>query len=239
MRYRSNPTTFKKSRPQLNRDNSFRFWEGRITDSSNRLLLLLIALTTFIGVFPLLDVPLLFGGILNLIILAALSGTSEQKITRRPVIILAIAPLVAFAIQRGGFEWVGQIGFVLAFVFFMYVVLVLLQRVMRADDIEAEIIYGAVSCYLIIGLAWTMLFHALYEINPASFSYGEHELLTFYDFLYYSFVSLTTLGYGDLTPVSDFAKALAVIEAVIGVFYIGAIISRLVSLYGRRSGVGS
>jgi len=185
--------------------------------------------------FPLVNEPLLLGIFLNVIIVAAISTIFVGKRARGIAIVFAIAPLVAFAFHSAGSERAGQIGLILGSIFFGFVALALLKHIIHTDNVEAEIIYGAVSCYLIIGLAWTMIVQTLFEFHPESFTYTGQDPATFFDFLYYSFVSLTTFGYGDLTPLGDFAKALAIVEAVIGVFYMGIIISRLVSLYGRQS----
>ena len=93
----------------------------------------------------------------------------------------------------------------------------------------AHRIAGAVTIYLLLGLIWTRLYQLLESISPGSFRFPAGEDLNAAALAYFSFVTLATLGYGDITPVSIVARDLAVLEAVMGQLYLVILISRLVS----------
>jgi hypothetical protein len=87
-------------------------------------------------------------------------------------------------------------------------------------------ITAAVAVYLIFGVLWSRLFELIYLLNPSSFS---HTNLDTYSLMYFSFVTLLTIGYGDIVPVSTAARSLAILEGVVGQLYIVILITSLVS----------
>ena len=103
-----------------------------------------------------------------------------------------------------------------------------------------NLIYGSVCVYLLIGLVWAFIFSALEILYPGSFKFelqnpGADVLLTtnqlqLSQLLYYSYVTLTTLGYGDISPVSPPARSFATLEAIAGQFYLTILVARLVGL---------
>ena len=124
--------------------------------------------------------------------------------------------------------------------FFTILTAVILDHIIRAKKVTTGIIYGSICGFLLIGINWTMLFSLVEILEPGSFLYAGAHLIdssnelvrrhAFSDFTYYSFVTLTTLGYGDITPASPPAKALSSLEAVTGQLYIAVLIARLVGL---------
>ncbi len=100
---------------------------------------------------------------------------------------------------------------------------------------QLDKIYGAASVYLLMGVAWASAYALVYAAHPASFYIDPARIpagvLSFNDLLHFSFVTLTTLGYGDITPVSAPAKSLSSVEAVCGVLYIAILVARLVASY--------
>jgi Ion channel len=92
-------------------------------------------------------------------------------------------------------------------------------------------VFGAVVLYLLIGLIASFAYSALYAMDSAAFS-KPPAVDEGYDWLYFSFVTLTTLGYGDITPIARSARSLAMMEALIGQLYPAIIIARFVSLQG-------
>ncbi len=93
-------------------------------------------------------------------------------------------------------------------------------------------IVGALCIYLLLGVVWAVLFAFVQLVDPAAFEYaGRTPGDPIEHLLYYSFVTLTTLGYGDITPVHSVARTLAYLEAVVGQLYIAVLIA---GLLGRR-----
>ena len=109
-----------------------------------------------------------------------------------------------------------------------------LRFAMRPARVDSEHIYAALSVYLLGGIFFGVLYHAVGQGWPGSFSAsgktGDFEL---FDAIYFSFVTLATLGYGDLLPVSEVARGLAVVEAVSGQLFLAVLIARLVGSYAR------
>lgn len=138
------------------------------------------------------------------------------------------------------------LGFFLYLVFFLLMTVVILTHITKNKKVTAETIYGAICVYLLFGIVWTEMYSIIEMINPGSFLSGGKNVIElagafqsrpgFNNLLYYSFVTITTLGYGDITPASPHAKALSALEAVVGQLYIAVMIARLVGLHIVHSG---
>lgn len=109
---------------------------------------------------------------------------------------------------------------------------VALRFAMRSTRVDAEHICAALSTYLLAGVFFGVLYHAIANVWPGSLSAaGAPGELTLFGGIYFSFVTLATLGYGDVVPVSDVARGLVVFEAVAGQLFLAVMIARLVSSY--------
>jgi hypothetical protein len=82
---------------------------------------------------------------------------------------------------------------------------------------------------------WAFVFFLLEDLQPGSFQVGEGLTTDLRNFIYYSFVTQTTLGYGDITPVTPPARSLSVLNAIIGQLYVAILIARLVGIYIART----
>jgi hypothetical protein len=101
--------------------------------------------------------------------------------------------------------------------------------------IEAEHVYAALSAYLLAGLLFGVLYWSISIAWPGSFAEaGDDAIFTLSSAMYFSFVTLATLGYGDVLPKSEVARGLAIFEAVGGQLYIAVLIARLVSAQRSR-----
>ena len=123
----------------------------------------------------------------------------------------------------------------LLILFYGFTAVVILGFVHRADRVTSDVLFGAVATYMLIGGAFGTLYVMMEAIAPGSFAMASGRnpggAVDFFDLLYFSYTTLTTLGYGDITPASAPAQAFAVVEAIMGVMYLAIIISRLVGLY--------
>lgn len=108
-----------------------------------------------------------------------------------------------------------------------------LRQVAFDTDISVNRLVGAVSVYLMLGVLWATAYTMVEHIWPGSFeSLSQHfGCRCLNDWLYFSFVTMTTLGYGDLLPLSSAARLLAYMQAVVGQFYIAILVAGLVSAY--------
>ena len=108
----------------------------------------------------------------------------------------------------------------------------LLVFMLKSEEVKLEIIYAAILLYLLAALMWAFVYTVIELVDPASFnidlSRPQDYLL---EFQYFSFVTITTLGYGDITPVTEVAKAITALEAVVGQLYLVVAVAWLVGMY--------
>ncbi|PYI57835.1 MAG: hypothetical protein DMC59_09985, partial [Verrucomicrobia bacterium] len=116
-----------------------------------------------------------------------------------------------------------------------FVVVNLLGFVLRAPSVDVEVLCASISAYLMLGLIWTMAYWLVASVTPTAFAFntatGTKESMEGFNAFYFSFVTLSTVGYGDITPVSKVARMLAATEAMTGLLYVAVLIARLVGLY--------
>ena len=107
---------------------------------------------------------------------------------------------------------------------------------MHGTSVTTDKIFAAVCVYLLIGLAWTFAYALVDALNPHSFvalSAAGHEkyIIRVLELRYFSFMTLTTVGYGDIVPHSTAARTLAALEAIVGQIYLTVLVARLVGLH--------
>ena len=110
------------------------------------------------------------------------------------------------------------------------------QHLIHADHVDAELLCGAVGAYLLLGVFWAGTYEIISLVAPAAFAAPGGAAPTQSALLYFSFTTLTTTGYGDITAINPIVRMWSIFEAIIGTMYIATVISRLVSLYGSRVG---
>lgn len=118
--------------------------------------------------------------------------------------------------------------------FVSYVGIRVFRYVVTPGEVNPDRIFAAVSVYFLIGLGYSVVYGIIAYMNPGSFSGltpADADVRPTAELLYFSLVTLTTLGYGDITPLSPQVRSLAAIEAMMGVFYIAILVARLVTLY--------
>jgi hypothetical protein len=115
---------------------------------------------------------------------------------------------------------------------FAYLALLMMRKIFLATPrVTADTIYGALSIYMILGVLWTFAYTLLENLEPGSFNYnGSIASATFDRFIGFSFITLTTLGYGNVVPTNPRADALTALEAVVGQVYLTVLLARLVAL---------
>jgi hypothetical protein len=112
-----------------------------------------------------------------------------------------------------------------------------LRFVFRGKALTTDGLFATIAVYLIIAMFFSMLYMLLIEWNPASFSLqveGMPPQLLQSNLLYFSLITLATVGYGDILPVSETARTLAVIEATVGQFYVAVIVAVFVGMYATQ-----
>jgi hypothetical protein len=113
----------------------------------------------------------------------------------------------------------------------MLFTVVVAGQVYRSGPVSHHRILGAVAVYLLLGLMWASAYALVHQLHPAAFTGAVGETPVAQIWIYYSFVTLTTVGYGDITPVHPVARSLAIGEALTGQLYLAITLARLVSLH--------
>jgi voltage-gated potassium channel len=106
-----------------------------------------------------------------------------------------------------------------------------MKHILFSGEITLNKIVGSVCIYLLIGVIWGLLYIFISYAEPGAFNGLAHENDKIWSFIYFSFVTLTTLGYGDISPAIPLARTLAYIEAIFGQFYLAVLVASLVSAH--------
>jgi hypothetical protein len=192
--------------------------------------------------------PQLFDAFLMLVTVALLLSFCPDKNKRLIALALGIPTGL---LSLGGHLFATQsentlilIGHGLAVVFYFWAAVLIVASLVRSQVLSLDCVFGAICGYLLLGMAWGMLYSMLESACPASFEVGsrlaeqvqgDHSRIHL--FTYYSFITLTTVGYGDVTPLSIPARTCAWLEALTGQFYLAVLVAGLVgALLSKKSG---
>ncbi|PYJ22492.1 MAG: ion transporter [Verrucomicrobia bacterium] len=201
---------------------------------------LLIALALFFIWAPFVEEieggELIVSGLFSLVLLAGIVAVADRKRVLVIAIVLAIPAIAGRWINHFRPDLAPPAVFLTAgLVLIAFVVANLLRFVLRAPSVNVEVLCASISAYLMLGLMWTMAYWLVDQLTPGgAFSFntnaGPRSMNGFTGF-YFSFITLSTVGYGDITPVSRIARWLAAMEAMTGLLYVAVLIARLVALY--------
>lgn len=227
----------------------------------HRFVLLLAALTLLMLATPFVHVlgphlhPRLARGVITIlfvaILVSAVFAVGGRRLTTLFAVVVATPGIVLQAVDLlivpQGIEIAKHLSGVL---FLGFTVVVVLHHVFTTDRVTIDTIAAALCVYLLLGVLWSLVYSAMELLSPGSFIIlsggGEDESIGFGGkgtviALYYSFVTMTTLGYGDIVPNSSPARMFAAMEAIMGQVYLAVLVARLVALHishsmGRHNG---
>jgi voltage-gated potassium channel len=129
----------------------------------------------------------------------------------------------------------GELAFSSAMLFVAFVIYQLLHFILRAPRVDSEVLCAGIATYLMLGLLWSMAYSLIAWASPDAFAFSAGpKVMKGSTSLYFSFITLCTVGYGDITPVARMARMLAAAEAMTGTLFMAVLISRLVSMYSRQ-----
>ncbi len=208
--------------------------------SRTRFLILLVLILLTIGLTPFLDdfietrilMDIFLTAIFIAIVLAIRSKRSQSIIgllLALPLIIstwsIYFVPLTSLSLMTTIF----------GALFFGYAVVNILHIVVQSEEVTKETIFAAIVAYLLIAMTWAFLYLILETVVPGSFSFPDESVRAeTMQFEYFSFITITTLGYGDIIPLSNKASALALLEALIGQIYLVVLVAWLVGMHVSR-----
>jgi len=144
------------------------------------------------------------------------------------VLVIELSTFVQALVGRQGNDGTSYLMFVLVLI----APLVILSRIMRHEVIGMETILGALCIYVLLGIAFAGIYFGINDAEPLGF-FAQPGPKTNVDFLYFSFITQTTVGYGDLTPGTDAGRVIVTFEALIGQVFLVTLVARLVSMYGH------
>jgi uncharacterized membrane protein len=158
-------------------------------------------------------------------------------------LLLAIPAVVErFLLRRPDPGFLSIFSIVLSFVFDLFIVVVIFKRVFSTDQPNSETIFGALCIYLMVGFAFASMYGMVAALQPKAFYLDPLTNLSTvpdrFDFIYYSFATMTSLGATGITAVSAPVRSLTVIESILGVLYLAVLIARLMTAYRYTSASG-
>jgi Ion channel len=197
---------------------------------------LLIAIAVLFVSLPFIESlrsgPLIESILLTVVLVSAVLAIADRRRT------VVIATALAFAALTG--RWVHhfrpdlmppELFLIGGILFALFVIIHLLRFVLTASEVDTEVLCASISAYLLLGLLWTFAYWLVAELIPDAFAFnGSDKSLAGFNGFYFSFITLSTVGYGDITPVAKVARMLAAMEAVTGLLYVATLIARLVAL---------
>jgi hypothetical protein len=221
---------------------------------TNRFALLLFALTLLFFAGPVVELSgirlalarTVFTVTFAAMMAAAVFAVSRSKTSLMFALLLAVPTFIADATRA----WFGTpvsflVDHTFSILFLGYVTLVILRLLFTEKTVTADLICASLCVYVLLGTLWAVVYSMVALIDPTAFSYPlllesmqgdmtfgtESTSVTYY----FSFVTMTTLGYGDIVPFSPAAKALASLQAVMGQLYLAVLVARLVGMHIAQS----
>ena len=204
-----------------------------------RFFFVLVSLLSFLILSPLLKNFIGLSNLLNIflsfVLISSIYAVS-QKMHQRVIALLLALPLllstwINYYLESPVLSIIGTFSGIL---FFGFIVVIILSFVLKQAQVTLNVIYAAIVVYLSLAMMWGMIFILVELLQPGSITLGQTGEGSFH-FFYYSFVTITTLGYGDITPKSEIARSLALLEAVIGQIYLVVLVARLVGIHIAQS----
>jgi hypothetical protein len=213
----------------------------RLLRSQERYLILMVLIMAMLVLGPILEgfvaIRIIIDVFLTAIVLCMLSMVSHKKRLVQIGLLLSIVMLILLWLKYfSNYDVIAAVSMLIGAVFTILVTAYTVAFIVNSKTVTREVVYAAMLVYLLLAQLWALVYTFLYLIEPASFNLpqGQGDFLVFE---YYSFVTLTTLGFGDITPLTKIAKAFSVLEAVVGQLYLVVVVAWFVGMHvSRRSG---
>jgi hypothetical protein len=162
----------------------------------------------------------------------AIAVVTTRRRDRRIAFVLAAGAMLFSGGALSGIRPASlEIGPLLSVVFSAYATWKMLVGIVRAGRVTGDVLAGALATYIMAGLAFSVLYGVIATYRPAAFQTATGAPATFPDLVYFSFVSLMTIGYGDVTAAGPFARAFVITEGLFGVMFTTIVMASLVAAY--------
>ena len=207
----------------------------------NRFIYLFISILVVLVISPIIEsvapLRILFSIFITAVIVSATYALSQKT---HHIIIAS-----ALAVPALGFMWASDysdsgllflVSHISNLLFFLFIVVHILMYISGQKVVSRDLIVGAAVVYLLMAVIWSYIYLTIETIHPGAFNIPDsHSLGRRYLFIYYSLVTISTLGYGDVTPATNIAGGFSVLEAVIGQLYLVTMVAWLVGVYVSQS----
>ena len=209
----------------------------RLRQSNQRFLILLCLILGLLVIVPILQrfvaLRIFIDIFMTAIFISMVYTFSYKKVHVVAGVFLAVVMLASLWLQYlDPNKWILPVGMLAGVIFIAMVIASIISLIIKSEEICREIIYAAILMYLLAALMWAFIYTFLELVDPASFNIALNRSDGYLPvFQYYSFVTITTLGYGDITPITDVAKAFSMLEAVIGQLYLVVAVAWLVGMH--------
>jgi voltage-gated potassium channel len=207
----------------------------------DRFLFLLIAILCLLVLAPIFEgfigIRILINIFTTFVLISAVYAISKRKYFIITAALLAL-PLITSIWTSHFIElpYLVLVGDCFGILFLAFTVIITLSFIFRERVITVNVIYCSIVVYLLVAIMWSFVFSVLESIHPGSFKIGIDQVEAGrFLFIYYSFVTITTLGYGDITPITAIANSFSFLEAVIGQIYLVVLVARLVGMQIAQS----
>ena len=201
--------------------------------------LLLLSMLFMIALRPFLDAlvgaALLVDILFTCFLMSGIYALGKYHVSRNVSSLFVVVIIVLKIVRLSGqYQGVYTLQVILELLFFLFMLLVILRHLFTEPKVTLDVVMGSACAFVLLGFVWAHIYFLLELAHPDSFKspdYASSDHL--WDFIYYSFVTLTTLGYGDMLAVTNQARGLSVLEAIIGQLYLTIMVGRLVGLHSQ------
>lgn len=206
----------------------------------DRFLFLIVLIVALIVLGPFVEgfmgLSLFMDLLFSTIFITTIYAASQKKSYIIIAVILVIPTLLALWSENIAISnTLVIIGHICGLILFAFAVISILIYIFSAQVVTRQTISAAIVVYLLIALMWTFIYRLMEILYPASFAIAHSKLLDAENiYLYFSLVTITTLGYGDITPIGRQVTSLAVLEAVTGQIYLVVVVAWFVGMYVSR-----
>ena len=198
------------------------------------LLLLLLVIEVGVGIRG--TSPALTGLWSSVILVVAIVTATEDRRSRRTGLTLAALAILSNGISLAGYHpWGLSPGSAMSALFAGYATWRLFTGVMRSPRVTGDVLAGALAAYVLAGMSFAQLYHFIDARWPGSFAVAGGQRAAFPDLVYFSFVTLLTIGFGDVVPTTGSVRAVTLLEGLFGVVSTTVVMAALVAAYlGQR-----
>jgi len=210
----------------------------RLIEKLPKVLYLFLGVFSFIFIFPLLDRASVFDffgplsySIILLSIVSIIEKKKQQKMLWLYILVLLSVLLVWIQYFKIG-RYFNYLSFAFTIVVFFSATVILISQIVKSEKVDGKLVLETLIAYLLIGVMFSLTTSLIYSVNPNSYNI---ENGTFSESIYFSFVTLTTIGYGDISPQTDIARMASVFFGLCGQLYLTIVVALIIGKFLNKS----